>query len=221
MIPTTQKLIEEAASRKLNTKERRQCVVYLTATDPDITNTDLAQMFRVTERTIRMDKQAFRKEKAQFIKEDDVGLIIADIALDYERQIRDIEKSKAKCKLGTKEYLAHCTSAMELRLKMVKQLQDLGYYPKNLGQMTVERFDWKAEVNLRDGSVNTRRLTMFDGDDMNVIEAELVETKKLEAGKNAPQEEHNSGSEAVTSTEPSGESQTSKADTPDATPQTS
>jgi transcriptional antiterminator len=81
MIPVTQRLIEESNTRKLATKERRQAVVFIRSTNPEVTNTEMAEQFGVSERTIRQDLQAFRREKAQFIKDDDVGLIIADIAL--------------------------------------------------------------------------------------------------------------------------------------------
>lgn len=178
--PVTQKLLEEAKTRKLAPKERRQCVVYIKTTEPDTTNVAMAELFQVTERTIRQDLQKFRKEKAKFIKEDDVGLIIADIALDYERQVNDIERSKNKAKLGTAVYLGHCTSAMELRLKMVKALQDLGYYPKNLGNMTVKRFDFTAIVDPLSHDVSTLptidadivRPLLTSGDDIIDVEVE-------------------------------------------------
>jgi hypothetical protein len=181
MIPVTQKLLEESSKRKLTTKERRQCVVYLRSTAPEITNTEMSEMFQVSERTIRQDLQAFRKEKAQFIKEDDVGLIIADIALDYERQIRDIERSKAKSKLGSSVFLQHCTSGLELRLKCVKALQDLGYYPKNLGNFTHRVFDYKAIVNKSDGSVTVQQRQEIDVQD---AEFEDVKSKELTDGGN-------------------------------------
>lgn len=182
MIPVTQKLLEEATKRKLTTKERRQCVVYLKSTDPEITNTSMAELFSVTERTIREDLRAFRKEKAQFIKEDDVGLVIADIALDYERQIKDIERSKTKAPLGSLRYLQHCTNALELRLKCVKALQDLGYYPKNLGNMTIKKFDFKAIVNQKDGSVNVKRAEDITEGDIQDAEWEVVAPKELTSG---------------------------------------
>jgi DeoR/GlpR family transcriptional regulator of sugar metabolism len=162
MIPVTQRLIEESNTRKLATKERRQAVVFIRSTNPEVTNTEMAEQFGVSERTIRQDLQAFRREKAQFIKDDDVGLIIADIALDYERQLRDIERSKAKAKIGSLTFLKHCTDAMELRFKCVKALQDLGYYPKNLGNMTVQKFDFKAIVNKLDGSVTVHNRDLID-----------------------------------------------------------
>lgn len=185
MIPVTQKLLEEAKSRKLFPKERRQCVVYLKTTDPEVTNVSLAELFQVTERTIRQDLQKFRKDKARFIKEDDVGLIIADIALDYERQVNDIEKSKHKAKPGTAVYLSHCTSAMDLRLKMVKALQDLGYYPKNLGNMTIKKFDFTAVVEPISGQVNTM-LT----DQVPIQDAEFEDQPQLTEGIRSAVEEN-------------------------------
>jgi hypothetical protein len=182
-IPVTQRLLDEARTRKLTVKERRQCVVYLKTTDPETTNVYLAELFQVTERTIRQDLQKFRKDKARFIKEDDVGLIIADIALDYERQVNDIEKSKAKAKPGTGVYLQHCTSAMELRLKMVKALQDLGYYPKNLGNMTIKKFDFTAVVEPISGQVTT-----VQSGDVPILEAEFTDQLALPEGVRAAEE---------------------------------
>jgi predicted transcriptional regulator len=211
-IPVAQKLLETAQSgeRKLTTSERRHVVAYLMATQPDVTNVELAETFGVTERTLRMDKQHIREEKARFIKEDDIGLVIADIALDFERQVRDIERSKAKAKLGSDTFLKHCTSAMELRLKMVKSLQDIGYLPKNLGNMTVESYEYKAVVH-RDGSVETRPLNYFDGEEPRVLEGQVVETRQLPSGTNA----NTSTGElpaAVESTVPDEENQDSQAD---------
>jgi hypothetical protein len=51
---------------------------------------------------------------------------------------------------------------MELRFKCVKALQDLGYYPKNLGNMTVQKFDFKAIVNKLDGSVTVHNRDLID-----------------------------------------------------------
>jgi hypothetical protein len=185
-VPVAQKLLEsaQAGEKKLSTSERRHVIAYLMATQPDHSNVELAEVFGVTERTIRMDKQHIREEKARFIKEDDIGLVIADIALDFERQVRDIERSKAKSKLGSDTFLKHCTAAMELRLKMVKSLQDIGYLPKNLGNMTVESYEYKAVVH-RDGSVETRPLNYFDGEEPQVLEGQVVEARQLPSGTNA------------------------------------
>ncbi len=99
--------------------------------------------------------------------------MIADIALAYERQLRDIEKSKSKAKPGSAVFLKHRTDAMELQLKCVKALQDLGYYPKNLGNMTVQKFDFKATVNPMDGSVTVENRLSADNSKHEIIDVEF------------------------------------------------
>jgi hypothetical protein len=129
----------------------------------------MAEVFKVSERMIRLDKKYLREEKAKLIKEDDPGLVVADIVLSYENQVADIEKSKGKCKIGSRDYLEHCKAIFNMRREMVKALQELGYYPKNLGNMTVEKFVYKSIVNPKDNSVLTRPLNKDE-----VIDVEFI-----------------------------------------------
>jgi hypothetical protein len=125
---------------------------------------EMASLFNVSERQISLDKAHIRETKARFLRDEmskDMGLVIADIAMDFEQQVNDIEKSKKQCKLGSKAYVDHCTSVFRMRLEMIKSFQDIGYLPKNLGAMTVEKFEYKATVS-KDGAVNTRSVDMFD-----------------------------------------------------------
>lgn len=136
------------------------------ATEPETTNALMASWFMVSERVIRKDKEWIRARKASFLKDEmskDLSLVIADIAMDFEKQVRDIEKSKGKCKLGMKAYVDHCNSIFDMRLKMVKAFQDIGFLPKNLGNMTVDKFEYKAIV-LKDGSTVTRESNMVFAD---------------------------------------------------------
>jgi hypothetical protein len=184
--PTAQDMIQRARNgEKLTTRERRHVITWLQATSGDdttsisMTNQQLGDLFGVTERTIRQDKQAFRKEKAKFIREDDISLIIADIALDFERQSRDIERSKKAAKEGSMTYLRHCTDALLLRVKMVNALQDLGYYPKNLGQLTVNKWDFEAKVDKGTGYVTTEQVTAISHvKELPLLEAEVIEIKE-------------------------------------------
>jgi hypothetical protein len=146
-IPLAEKLLEQAvAGKKLTSSERRHCVAFLMTTRPETSQVAMGELFQVSERQIRLDKVKIRKDKAAMIKEDDIALVIADIALEIERQIRDLEASKKKCKIGTRPYVSHCQAIMDARLKGVKALQDLGYYPRNLGNMTVEKYEYRAVV---------------------------------------------------------------------------
>lgn len=157
--------IAQSGARKLTTRERRLCLQYLQATAPaEHTNGTLAQWFQVSERTIRLDRQWVREEKSNFLKDElkkDLGLVIADIAMDFERQVGDLERSKKSAKLGSYAYVQHAKEIFDMRLKMVAAFQEIGYLPKNLGNMTVNKFSYKATVAL-DGSVNTRTEQMFD-----------------------------------------------------------
>lgn len=160
------KLLQLAMSndRRLTAPERRHVIHFLMATKPDMTNSEMGELFGVSERQIRLDKANIREAKAKFLKDEvskDISLVIADIAIDFERQAQDLEKSKAKAKLGSTQYVQHCNAILDMRLKTVKAFQDIGFLPKNLGAMTVEKFEYKAVVN-KDGSVNTRSVEMFD-----------------------------------------------------------
>lgn len=189
------------AGERLKATERRHVIEYFSATHPDKSNREMAELFQVSERVIRLDKELYREQKALFLKKDlqkDLALVIADIAMDFERQVLDIEKSKAKAKLGSLPYLAHCKSVLEMRLNMVKAFQDIGYLPKNLGNMTVEKFEYKATVS-KDGAVNTRPVDMFDSDNnaSGIPDAEFTDLQKPALLEAAPDVENQSPTSAV------------------------
>lgn len=132
------------------------------ATMPTLTNTEIGEIFGITERAVRVDKVKVKEDRASQIKEEDIALVIADISISYDCQIRDIEKSKQKCKLGTKDYLNHCQTLFDMQRKKVEALQNLGFYPKNLGNMTVEKFEYKAIVNTDSSVVTARKIDVID-----------------------------------------------------------
>jgi hypothetical protein len=164
-LPHAEKLIERARQgERLPSKERQHCVSFLMATQPSATNVELGILFGVSERQIRQDKDKIRRDRAKLLKEDDIGLVIADIAMSFDNQVRDIEASKRKCKYGSRTFLEHCKAIFKLQMDKVVALQNLGYYPKNLGQMTVEKFEYTAIVS-PDGSASSlpTKLMIEDG----------------------------------------------------------
>lgn len=170
-------MIAQSGERKLNAAERRLTVQYVLASQPEVTNAEMASWFQVDESSIRADRNYLRKAKATFLKEElqkDMSLVIADIAMDFEKQVSDIEKNKTKCKAGSATYLEHCKAVFDMRLKMISQFQSIGYLPKNLGSMTQNKFEFKATVN-KDGSLNTRSVDQFDESKANAIDAEIVQ----------------------------------------------
>lgn len=181
-IPHAEKLIEIARKgNKLPTKDRRHCVGYLVSTKPDLTNGAMGDLFQVSERQIREDKSRLRKMRADIIKEEDPGLVIADIAMCYDQQIRDMESSKAKCSLGSRTYLAHCQAILNSQFLKVKALQDLGYFPKHLGNLVVERFEFKSTVT-SDNTLKARAVNLNFEDEGRAIDAQYSEVKPGRGG---------------------------------------
>jgi hypothetical protein len=161
-ILTTEALLQEARDgRKLDAVDRRNVLRYLMYTRPDMNNVEAGELFQVTEATIRKDRAAIREEMAEELRTEDVGLVIGDISFNFRRQMRDLEASKAKAKPGSKEYLAHCVALLDMELKKTKAFQELGYLPKNLGNMTVTNYDYAAVV-IKGDQIESRPLTMFD-----------------------------------------------------------
>ena len=184
-IPLAEKLIARAKDgERLSVKDRLLVVGYMMATQPDATNQAMADLLQVSERMIRKDKVAIREEKAKLIKEDDIALVIADIALNFDRQIRDIESSKRHkdCKQGSRTYLEHCRAIFKMELEKVAALQALGYYPKSLGTLTTQKFEFTASVGIMEGegqrtSIPERAesLDAIDAEFTDVIEPRLLE----------------------------------------------
>lgn len=160
MILHVEKLLERAQSgEKLSSRERRHCIAHLMVHAPDETNISLAKIFCVSESLIRRDKQLVRQEKAAMIKKDDVGLVLADIAFTFECQIKDLEIAKKKANPGSRTYLDYCKAIFDLQIKKVEALQKLGFYPLNLGNLTVQQFSFQAFVS-KDQSVDTRAIEL-------------------------------------------------------------
>ena len=154
--PQAEQLISRALAKEhLNPAERRHCISYLQVTQPEATNVAMAEMFGVTEGSIRADIKAIRSAKAKIIREDDIGLVIADVALTFEHQVRDAERSKLKAGLGSRTYLEHCRAIARMQVERIEILQKLGYFPLNLGNMTVQKFEYKATVTEGTGRVET------------------------------------------------------------------
>lgn len=171
------KLIEKAQKGvRLNSKERRHCVAFLMATAPEYTQSELATLFQVSDRMIRLDIDKIKEERAKLIRDEDISLVIADIALSFDKQVRDLEASKRQCKRGTNTFANHCKLIFTMQLKKVEALQALGYYPRNLGNMTVQRWDYKAIVG-KDGGVNTGPAELTQADLVEPFDAEFEDVK--------------------------------------------
>lgn len=146
---------------KLNASDRRRCVGYLMTTQLGLSNTEMAAKFGVSEKTIRDDKKFVKADLISEMRDEDAGAVAADLAFNFRRQLRDLELSKQACKLGSKEYLAHCNSILDIELKRMRALQDLGLLPKNLGNVSVETFEYAAVV-IKGDQIDARPIHAFD-----------------------------------------------------------
>jgi transcription antitermination factor NusG len=184
-IPQAEKMLEQARKgERLSSSERRHCIAYLMGMQADMTNAAIAELFGVTERQIRKDREKIRSEKAKLIKEEDIGLVIADISMACDNAVREIERGKKKSQLGSRTHLEYVKASVEMQLKKVKALQELGYYPHNIGNMTVEKYEYRAIVS-KDGSVDTRpvhiAIEIEESERQRVIEGEFEDVKRLPA----------------------------------------
>jgi hypothetical protein len=159
-LPTTKRLIGRAEKgEKLTPKERRQCIGYFMVAEPETSNTDLAALFRVSERMIRFDQKAIKEQIAKEYAGLDPTVIVGELMMMRDRQIANIERSLKKAVEGSRTYLAHCVAINKILTDTTKTLQDLGVLPKELGNLQVESYEYKAYV-IKDGQVETRALHM-------------------------------------------------------------
>lgn len=179
MIPNAEKILLAAeAGEIISAPDRRHAIRFLMSQSPEkaADTAGLAELFKVSDTLIRKDKRGIREDKAAVLKEEDIGLILADIALDYENQIRDLEKSKKATKPGTALYVQTCKTILEMRFKATEVLQSLGHYPKNLGTQTTKKFSFHAVVDTKDGSVQVQNEAITP----RVIEATFVDPYEKE-----------------------------------------
>lgn len=150
-----QSLLEKAhAGEILSAKDRRHCIDYILTNSSangkhlnPITVAEMADLFKVSERQIRDDKRKVREQRAKEISEEDVSLVIVELLQTFDDQIADAHRQKRKVKPGTPTYLQYIKAITELTTQKITILQSLGYYPKNLGNLNVETFDYTAIVD--------------------------------------------------------------------------
>lgn len=142
---------------KITAQQRRHVLEWLQVMgDTSYTNVDLAKIFGVTERMLRIDKQKVREEAVKALSQNkDINFVIADVFMDFETQRRDLERNKKSARLGTPTFNQACKMIFDMRVQMLKLLQDLGWLPKNLGTAVTESYVYKAVVNTSDSTVST------------------------------------------------------------------
>src|SRR5437868_452043 len=86
---------EETQMTTKTTPEERRLAITTSMLTNRLNNAELAEELHVTERTITRDRAALRKQIAETIRAEDVGLVLADIHLAFNRNMKQIEESKS------------------------------------------------------------------------------------------------------------------------------
>ena len=182
-----QELLNRANNGELLTqKERRHCIDYILSNSSSplqeddenkkllpITNQEMADLFQVSVRQITKDKAFVRKKRASELSNEDVTLVLADLSYTFDEQLAKAKRALSMTKPGTELYLKYVKTITDIAVQRVKILQDLGYYPKSLGNLTVDSFDFTANIDPMTGKgqiIKTKDAkTIID------VKAELIE----------------------------------------------
>lgn len=179
MIPQALNIYRDAeAGLPVNAQQRRHCIGYLMAMEPEkaADTAGLAELFKVSDTLIRKDKRTIREEKAAIIKDEDIGLVLADIHITYENVLRGLQKSLNATKEGTVLYVKTLAEIRDTVIKITDSLQSLGYYPKNLGTQTTKKYNFYAVSDQKDGSVEVHNEAVTP----RTIDAEFVDPYEKE-----------------------------------------
>lgn len=156
---TAESLFSDAkVGKKLSTAERRHVLSWLDFYKRgEYTTVQLGEIFQVSERAIRLDRQAVRKKFASDIKKDiDVTLIIADIELTYRYIMDQLHRGLRATRAGTEPHRKYCDSLFRMQREVAQSYQDLGVLPKNV-PIQKQSYNYIAIVN-KDGSVVSREV---------------------------------------------------------------
>lgn len=170
-------MLKGEAEDKLPAADRQDAVLHLMSVRPDLSNIELGRLFKVSEKTVRNDKEAVRKRLSEEMGDRDIGLVISDLIRGHERLMTELAKSTANSKYGTATKLAHLKFEQDATYRIIEVLQSLGVYPKNLGNLTKTEFIFKAHV-AKGGGVNT--VPVNTREELHTIE--VAEAKILPGG---------------------------------------
>jgi len=142
---------------KVTTQQRRHVLEWLQVMgDTSRTNVDLAKIFGVTERMIRVDRKKVREDAVKALADNkDINFVIADIFQDFEKQRADLERNKKQAREGSPTFNQACKMIFDMRVQMLKLLQDFGWLPKNVAGAHAPSYVHIAVVNTHDGTVVT------------------------------------------------------------------
>ena len=146
--------------QRLNVKERRVVVDHLMVTKPHMTNQQIADDLQVSESMVRVDKTILRKDMAKALKNEDVGMVIADAVILFDKQIHDLEVIKNDPTTSPGLKVKCCVCIAKLQEDKLRLLQDLGLYPHNVANMIISKYSFTAQVD----PITSKVQSAVDGD---------------------------------------------------------
>jgi len=162
-IQAQQFLDKAAAGEELTANERRHALLYVQGQNPSVTQKQLADMFGVSESAIRKDIQKIKGDMQDQAKSTYMDTVVQDLIHEQHNVYEAMSLSLKSAKPGTKVYLDHLTARHKIRLDTIRILQDIGALPKSLGEVSVKKEVFKADVAPGTNQMVTRPLNMFDG----------------------------------------------------------
>lgn len=159
MILTAKDLILKAQNgEKLDAESRRHAIAFLLVTQPDMGPSAMADIFGVTESLIRYDKKKLREIMVDELREEsEIKYIVSDIVQDFRKVYKNVETAMSSAGAGTAEYLRYNQVLFDLRLKMVKSMQELGWLPKGEQDTTKEEYVFEVNVG-NDGRITSQKV---------------------------------------------------------------
>jgi DNA binding protein with HTH domain len=161
-IQAQQFLDKAAAGEPLTANERRHALLYVQGQNPQVTQRELAAMFGVSESLIRKDIQKIKGDMQDQAKSTYMDTVVQDLIHEQHNVYEAISASLREAKKGSKTYLDHLTARHKVRLDTIRILQDIGALPKSLGEVSVKKEVFKAEVAPGTTQIITRPFDMFD-----------------------------------------------------------
>jgi hypothetical protein len=158
LIGSKELLARAEAGERLSTEDRRHVVAWFQVTQPELNNTALAEKLGVAPTTIQLDKRKLREIMVDELREEsEVKFIVADIMQDFRKVYRNVEQGLLASVPGTAEYLRYNQVLFDLRMKMAKSFQDLGWLPKGDQDTSKEEYTFEVSVG-EDGRITSQKV---------------------------------------------------------------
>ena len=188
--------IAQSKTRKLTPQERREVITYLeeagardkSGVSKPLSNYQLAELFDVDVKVIRVDKKKILKEYTSAITPDEAMVFVGTFMQGHDDLLRRTVKALNEIPHGTLTHAKYLQLASDLHKRRVQMLQEIGALPKELGNLNVNEELWEAYISddgqgnatsgVRRVPVNALPLKTEDNDlaqpdDDEVMEAEI------------------------------------------------